>query len=161
MSGVGTAPIAVYEVKQPRSRFRFELCADAVRVRISDTRGDVDATIPLSQLKPAVTLRATHAHGFFVGFGILLVGVFLVMLVTVAAILVDMTRFPAVPMAIAGACAAIGLVLALARRRQVGIAEFRSWTGMPILVIPMAAKDSSEFDGFLTTLVKQIRTWSG
>jgi hypothetical protein len=161
MSGVGTTPIAVYQVKQPESTFRFELRADAVRVLISDPRADVDTTIPLRELKPAVSLRATHTSGFFVGFGIHLVGAFFVMLITVAAMLVELTRFPAAPMAIAGGCATIGLVAALARRHPVGIAEFRSWAGVPILVIPMTAGDSSEFDEFLTRLVKQIRTWSG
>jgi hypothetical protein len=161
MSGVGTTPIAVYEVKQPESTFRFELHADAVRVLISDPRADVDTTIPLRELKPAVSLRATHTAGFFIGFGILLVGAFFVTLITVVAMLAELTRFPAVPMAIAGGCATIGLVLALARRHPVASAEFRSWAGVPILLIPMAAGDSSEFDEFLTTLVKQIRTWSG
>jgi hypothetical protein len=145
-------PIATYRESRFHRKCEFELYSDSIRAFGRARDAEFDTTIKLNTLNPNFDRLWVHnelwfSYIFFSG----------VSLVGLLVLTVGLNRRMSDPFT--SAVAALGvfcftLVLAFARRREV--ARFRSDTGVPLLEIGRAGKQSAQFDSFVSAGAERV-----
>jgi hypothetical protein len=148
--------IAVYEGRDFDRRRRFELSAATIRATGKSPRLEYDTTLKLAWIDPEPELIKVVDPRVYIGATILCLGVIILLVAVTVAEFRDAQGFPWRPMRLAGLLGAGGLGLALAYRRPIEYARFRSNSGAAILAIPRDRADAGEFDSFVALLIKQI-----
>ncbi len=145
-------PIATYHESRFNRNCAFELNSDSIRVFGKFLNNSFDSTIKLNTLDP--TFERLWLHNELLFSYILFFGVSLVALLVLT---VGLNRKMSDPLSVAvtglGVCC-FALALASVRKREV--ARFRSDTGVPLLEIGRAGKQSAEFDSFVSAVAERV-----
>jgi hypothetical protein len=152
--------IAVYEGRDADKRRRFELSAATIRATGKSPRIEFDTTLKLAVIDPDPDRIKILDPRAYVGAAVLCLGV-VVLIIAAAIELMEAGGFPRRLLVPAGVLGATGLGIALAFRRPIEYAAFRSNSGAGILAIPRDRADASEFDSFVALLIKQIHAARG
>jgi hypothetical protein len=150
--------IAQYDEVRPNGRRHFELFKDRVIVRSRTARVESEITVMLANLRPEPNRLRVRPKEF--GFGVMLlylsIGLAIVALLTTGAV-ANPRLWSTVWFSVAGGALFVSLVIFAKTARKIEFLQFVSHQGNILLDVARSGPQRHEFDGFVETLIKQIR----
>jgi hypothetical protein len=150
--------ITEFHEVRPNGRRHFELFKDRLIIRSRTARVDSEITIMLANLRPEPNRLRVRPKEFGLGVMLLVIAIGLALSAALTARMAPNPRlWYTAWLSIAAGTLFVSLVIFAKTARKIEFLQFVSHQGNILLDVARSGPQRHEFDGFVETLIKQIR----